>query len=104
VNDVREVTTAEAVELAKNGAYLIDVREQVEWNAGHASSAHFFPMSALTERMSDLPAGEMLLVICQSGARSARVAQALTAAGLDAINVAGGTEAWESAGGIIVLD
>jgi len=104
VSDFQEVTTAEAVELAKSGTYLIDVREQDEWNTGHAAGAHFIPMSMFGERMADIPAGEKLLVICQSGGRSARVAQALTAAGYDAVNVAGGTGAWASAGGTIVVD
>jgi rhodanese-related sulfurtransferase len=104
VSDLPEVTTAEAVELAKSGTYLIDVREQDEWDAGHAAGAHFVPMSRFAELMTEVPADEQVLVICQSGGRSARITKALNDAGYDAVNVAGGTGAWPSAGGEIVVD
>jgi rhodanese-related sulfurtransferase len=87
-----------------NGTYLIDVREQDEWDRGHAASAHLIPMSSLTERLADVPKDERVLVICQSGGRSARVTKALVDAGYDAVNVEGGTGAWASAGGEIVVD
>lgn len=104
MSDLPEVSTTEAVELAQSGTYLIDVREQDEWDAGHAAGAHFVPMSRFAELISAVPADEQVLVICQSGGRSARVTKALNDAGYDAVNVAGGTGAWASAGGEIVVD
>jgi rhodanese-related sulfurtransferase len=104
MSDLPEVSTAEAIELAKNGTYLIDVREQDEWDAGHAAGAHLLPMSAFTERISEVPADQQVLVICQAGGRSARVTKALIDAGYDAVNVEGGTGAWAAAGGDIVVD
>lgn len=43
-------------------------------------------------------ASQLTYVICQSGARSLRAVEALTARGIDAVNVEGGTSAWLLAG------
>ncbi len=104
MSDLPEVTTSEAVELAKSGTYLIDVREQDEWDAGHAAGAHLVPLSRFADLMAEVPNDQQVLVICQSGGRSARVTKALLDAGYDVVNVAGGTGAWSAAGGEIVVD
>jgi rhodanese-related sulfurtransferase len=98
-----EVSAAEAVVLAET-AWLLDVREQDEWDRGHAPAAHLIPMSVIEQRSGELPEDERIVVICHSGYRSARVTQALLAAGYDAVNVAGGMDAWQSAGGVVVID
>ncbi|CAN5328504.1 rhodanese-like domain-containing protein [soil metagenome] len=99
-----EVSAAEAVTAVRAGAYLIDVREQYEWDAGHAPQAHLVPMSALLERLGDIPAETPLLVICHSGMRSERVTEYLLREGYEASNVAGGMIAWNAAGGEIESD
>lgn len=104
MSDLPEVSTVEAVALAKAGTYLIDVREQDEWDAGHAAGAHLVPMSRLNELVDQVPNDQQVLVICQAGGRSARVTKALLDAGYDVVNVAGGTGAWAAAGGEIVVD
>jgi rhodanese-related sulfurtransferase len=104
MSELPEVSTIEAVGMVGKGTYLIDVREQDEWDAGHAAGAHLLPMSAFTERIAEVPADQQVLVICQAGGRSARVTKALIDAGYDAVNVEGGTGAWAAAGGDIVVD
>jgi rhodanese-related sulfurtransferase len=99
-----EISAAEAITAVEAGAYLIDVREQHEWDAGHAPRAHLLPMSALLERLGDIPAETPLLVVCHSGMRSERVTQYLLGEGYDATNVAGGMMAWNAAGGEIESD
>ena len=99
-----EIGAAEAIELAKNGTWLIDVREQDEWDRGHSPLAHPLPMSAFTERLAEVPAGQRLLVVCLVGGRSLRVARALRGAGYDAVNVAGGMVAWAESGGELVSE
>lgn len=98
------VTATEAVELTRDGAWLMDVREPVEWEIGHAPQAHLLPMSTIIERLSEVPTGRRLLVICHSGARSLRVAEWLRDAGYDAVNVSGGMAAWADAGGELAAD
>lgn len=91
--DVDSVTPTELPE----GAYLIDVREQFEWDAGHAPGAHHLPASTLLENLDQLPDEEVYLV-CRSGGRSFQVAQWMNLNGFDAINVAGGMDQWLEAG------
>ncbi len=43
-------------------------------------------------------------MICRSGHRSGRAAQALANAGWDAINVAGGMQDWAAAGRLMATD
>src|SRR5690625_7179097 len=77
------------------GAYLIDVREQGEWDAGHAPDAHHLPASSLLENLDKLPEDDQdLYIVCRTGGRSIQVAQWLNNNGFDAINVSGGMDLW----------
>lgn len=78
-------------------ATLIDVREDDEWEAGHAAGAVHIPMGEVPQRLSELPEGE-LFVVCRAGGRSLRVAQWLQQNGYDTVNVDGGMGAWADAG------
>jgi rhodanese-related sulfurtransferase len=93
-----EVSPAEAVELVRDGAVLLDVREQDEWDAGHAPQARHLAMSELNSRAGELPQDIPLLCICHVGGRSSVVADALNQAGWRAMNVTGGMRAWQAAG------
>jgi len=97
-----EVEVEEAVALVAAGVPLIDVREDYEWDAGHSPDAVSLPMSQLEHRLAELPDGSRFLVVCHSGARSARVTDFLVRDGYDAVNVAGGMLAWAAAGGAVV--
>jgi rhodanese-related sulfurtransferase len=101
-DEVPAVAVQEAISAAASGEYLLDVREQSEWDEVHAPSATLLPMRALRERVGELPEDGRILVICRSGARSGAVTEALVAAGYPAVNVSGGMIAWEAAGGPVV--
>lgn len=96
------VTVEEAIELSNEGAILIDVREQWEWDAGHAPNATHIPLGSLGDHVDELPETEAVLIICHSGSRSLRAAEALAEAGYQAVNVLGGMTAWEQSGGVVV--
>jgi len=96
-----EVDAAEAIALVADGTVLIDVREQDEWDAGHAPDARLVPLSQLQERVGELPENTKLLIVCHSGMRSMRATAFLRAEGLDAVNVIGGMVAWSAAGGAL---
>ena len=87
-----------------DGAWLLDVREDDEWTAGYAPGARHIPLGQLGARTAEIPQDQVVYVICRSGARSARAAQALSAAGWDAINVAGGMQDWAAAGRAMATD
>ncbi len=97
---MREVPAAEVPE----HAHLVDVREDDEWLAGHAPGAQHIPLGSLGELCRQIPRNRAVYVICRSGARSARAAQALNAAGWQALNVADGMHGWESAGRAMTSD
>lgn len=86
-----------------DGAPLVDVREQNEWDAGHAPDAIHIPVSELQERLGDLPEDEFY-VVCRVGGRSVQAAQWLQQNGFEATNVADGMDGWLTAGRPVVTD
>jgi molybdopterin/thiamine biosynthesis adenylyltransferase/rhodanese-related sulfurtransferase len=70
----REVSAAEALELAASGWRILDVREQVEWDEGHIPSATLLPLADLPARIAEVVPDRdaQLLVHCAVGARSLR--------------------------------
>jgi len=85
-------------------AWLLDVREDDEWAAGHVPGATHVPLGQLGARTAEVPQDQQIYVICRSGIRSARAAQALNGAGWQALNVAGGMQDWAAAGRPMMTD
>jgi rhodanese-related sulfurtransferase len=85
-------------------AVLVDVREQDEWTAGHAPGARHIPLGEVGVRHGEIPRDCDVYVICRSGARSARAAQALAGGGWTTRNVADGMQGWQAAGRPVVTD
>jgi rhodanese-related sulfurtransferase len=80
------------------GAFLLDVREDDEWAAGHAPDAVHVRLGDLGARAAELPLVREVYVICRTGTRSAYASQALRGGGLQAVNVADGMAGWAVAG------
>ena len=80
------------------GSYLLDVREDDEWAAGHAPDAIHVRLSELSAHTGEIPRDRDVYVICRSGARSAYAAQALAGAGWQTVNVSDGMTGWAVAG------
>ncbi|HEY0719318.1 MAG TPA: rhodanese-like domain-containing protein [Streptosporangiaceae bacterium] len=78
--------------------YLLDVREDDEWTAGHAPGAVHIPLGLLGRQAGQVPKDQPVYVICRAGGRSARAAQMLGASGWDVTNVADGMQGWAGAG------
>jgi rhodanese-related sulfurtransferase len=95
---MREITPESFVAAHRDGAYVIDVREPIEYVSGHVPGAELVPMGQLPSRVADLPKDRTVYVICASGNRSLAMTDFLQRAGVQAVSVAGGTSAWSAAG------
>jgi rhodanese-related sulfurtransferase len=102
--EAAQIPAEDAIARVAADGWLLDVREPDEWNRGHAPDAHLIPMGSIMDRIDEIPNDAPIIVVCHSGYRSWQVTKALTTAGYDAVNVAGGMEAWQSAGGVVVTD
>ena len=86
------------VEDVTDDAFLLDVREDDEWAAGHIAGAVHIPMGELIERLHDVPSDRRVVAICRAGTRSAQVTAYLTQQGKLVHNLDGGMQAWAAAG------
>ncbi|KUN17098.1 transporter [Streptomyces antibioticus] len=80
---------------------VVDVRTPGEFAGGHVPGAYNIPLDRLDEAASALRAAAArgpLLIVCASGARSARGCDRLGALGIEALSLDGGTGAWVTAG------
>jgi rhodanese-related sulfurtransferase len=101
-SSVPEIDVAELARRHAEGAYVLDVRQPDEYEAGHVPGAVLVPLDQLEARRAEVPTDRPVLVICKSGGRSAKAVQHLAPLGVDATNVAGGTMAWIDAGNPVV--
>jgi rhodanese-related sulfurtransferase len=86
-------------------AYLLDVRESDEWEAGHVPGSHHLPMHEIPARLDDLPDDREIVVACRVGGRSAQVVAYLRANGRENVtNLDGGLMAWAAHGRPLVTD
>lgn len=93
-----EIDVHELARRRAHGVALLDVRQPDEYSEAHVPGAVLIPLDQLPDRLPEVPAGNPLLVICRSGARSQVAGEFLRSQGIEAVNVAGGTQAWVDAG------
>lgn len=74
----------------QNGAEIIDVRTQREWDSGHIEGSRHIPLDDLKNHVDELKAlNKPLVVCCESGVRSAKAAKFLNLNNIDATNGGG---------------
>jgi len=95
---MKEVTRDEARELVADGAQLVDVRADHEWEAGRIPGAKHLPLAELNERTGEIEQDRPVVLYCRGGNRSTMAADALAAAGYDASKLTEGIVGWEEAG------
>lgn len=105
VNDamsrVREVSVDETQMRMKNGAVLIDVREDNEFEAAHAAGARHMGRGIIErDIVQTVPEKDTELILyCGGGYRSALATDNLQKMGYSNVwSMAGGWHAWEDAG------
>ena len=100
--DLREHVLGRAfvdVWVSPDAPRLVQGRSPEEFRRGHPKGAVNVPPHRLEAATAGYRRDTEMLVICQSGHRSARAAQHLNALGFtDVVNVRGGLGAWQRAG------
>jgi len=96
------VNPAEATMMInRENAVVIDVRETDQYVTGHVPDSRNIPEARLEERAADLQKLKHfpLILVCQSGPRSAAACTLLEKKGFPNVrNLAGGIGAWKEAG------
>jgi rhodanese-related sulfurtransferase len=88
-----------AIALHNKGALILDVRSAEEYSGGHIVDAKNIALEKLTEQADTLKKyrEKPIVVVCESGMRSAQGARLLKSLGFSqAMNLQGGLAAWRS--------
>jgi rhodanese-related sulfurtransferase len=94
----REISRDEAQKLIDEGAQLVDVRADHEWEAGRIAGATHLPLAELAERSGEIDKERPVVLYCRGGNRSTMAVAALAAAGYDAAKLSEGIVGWAEAG------
>jgi rhodanese-related sulfurtransferase len=89
-----EVSREEARKLVEEGAQLVDVRADHEWEAGRISDAKHLPLPELPQRTDEIDKDRPVVVYCRGGNRSSMAATALNEAGFQAVKLTEGIVGW----------
>jgi rhodanese-related sulfurtransferase len=94
-----EISVSQAAEKRDQGAFILDVREQSEWDAFHIPGATLIPLGQLPDRLNEVPKNREVVVVCRTGHRSAQGRDILRNAGYTLVtSMAGGVTQWQSQG------
>jgi rhodanese-related sulfurtransferase len=93
------VGPTETVRLMNQGAVLVDVRSQAEFDSGHILDARHVPQDEVAKAADTLKRfkEKVVVVCCESGMRSGAAARVLQAQGFTkVVNLRGGLQAWRT--------
>jgi rhodanese-related sulfurtransferase len=94
----REIDREEARRLIEDGAQLLDVRADHEWEAGRIPGAKHLPLAELAQRTGEIDRERPVVLYCRGGNRSTMAAAALADAGYDAMKLSEGIVGWAGEG------
>lgn len=94
------ISVVEAKEKIDAGdVQVIDTRQPGEYAGGHVPDALNIPHMAIVSQKDKLEGDKEIVMICETGVRSALACEFAAALGFkDLYNVEGGTSAWKKAG------
>ena len=101
---IKEFSVAETIERMQQGAKLVDVREDNEWDAGHAANAVHLGRGIIERDIVKTfqDKNTEIILYCGGGFRSALSADNLQKMGYQNVSsMAGGWGAWKEANGPI---
>ena len=93
-SEAREVSREEARKMVADGAQIVDVRADHEWEVGRIAGATHVPLPQLPERLGEIDKDRPVVLYCRGGNRSSMAAAALADAGYDAVKLTEGIVGW----------
>lgn len=93
-DEPKEISRAEARKLVGEGAQLVDVRADHEWEAGRIAGAAHVPLPQLPQRLGEIDKDRPVVLYCRGGNRSSMATAALAEAGYDAVKLTEGIVGW----------
>lgn len=93
----KEVSREQAQKLIEEGAQLLDVRVEHEWEVGRIPGATHLPLAELAERAGEIDKDRPVVLYCRGGNRSTMATAALAEAGYDASKLTEGIVGWSEA-------
>jgi rhodanese-related sulfurtransferase len=94
---MKGISADEARKLVADGAQLVDVRAEHEWEAGRIAGATHIPLAELAERTGEIDRDRPVVLYCRGGNRSTMATEALAEAGFDAAKLSEGIVGWSEA-------
>ena len=86
-NEKKKYHMNDADWVIENNEFLLDVREPVEYEAGHIKGAENISVNELENRLNEIPENRRIYVYCQRGRRGATAVSTLQNNGFDAVNL-----------------
>lgn len=83
----------------QNDVFVLDVREQFEWDEYHIPNTTLIPLGELAGRVNEVPKDAKIVVVCRSGNRSQEGRDILKHAGFENVtSMNGGVVEWRASG------
>lgn len=81
----------------QTSAYLLDVRTEPEYEAGHIHGALYVPWESVSEKLNGMKKETSFILYCRTGVRAMKAARLLEQNGFTSVAVyPGGWEEWNS--------
>jgi rhodanese-related sulfurtransferase len=100
MNSVPErLTPAETLSAHNNGAFIVDIRAEEDFDQFHIPKAVNIPVTELSDRLDEIPTDSHVILVCTLGRSSMEARAVLTEAGYSAVSsMEGGMMAWYDSG------
>ena len=91
---VETIDYSEVDRLIQQGAFILDVREEMEQASGKIANSVNIPLGMLRQRLDELPKDQMIYVTCQVGLRGYIACRLLSQYGFTCTNIDGGVKTY----------
>ena len=94
-----DITVEQAFQERENGALILDVRTESEWEEVHIPGSTRILLDDLPNRLNEVPEDTRIVVVCRSGNRSQIGRDTLLNAGFEEVtSMIGGVSQWRDLG------